>query len=51
MDAKGEVFAKTGYRPGGAEPYVEHLRQLVAEKMPKSAKAEAAKPGARTGAK
>ncbi len=51
MDAKGEVFAKTGYRPGGAEPYVEHLRQLVAEKMPKSAKAEAAKPGAKAGAK
>lgn len=51
MDAKGEVFAKTGYRPGGAEPYVEHLRQLVAEKMPKAAKAEAAKSRARTGAK
>lgn len=51
MDAKGEVFAKTGYRPGGPEPYVQHLRQLVAEKMPKPVKAGTAKPAPKSEAK
>jgi thioredoxin-related protein len=27
----GEVIAKTGYRPGGAEAYVEHLQELLNE--------------------
>ena len=48
MDAKGKVFAQTGYRPGGPALYVEHLRELVAQKMPK---AEAAKPAAKPEAK
>lgn len=29
LDADGSVMAKTGYRPGGAEKYVEHLGDLV----------------------
>ncbi|MDP6636259.1 MAG: thioredoxin family protein [Phycisphaerae bacterium] len=29
MDAEGKVFAKTGYRAGGPEKYVEHLNSLV----------------------
>lgn len=27
----GEIIAKTGYRPGGAEAYVEHLQELLNE--------------------
>lgn len=30
LDAKGEVIAKTGYRKGGPEHYVEHLQGLLA---------------------
>ena len=40
MDAKGEAFAQTGFRPGGPEAYVTHLRELVAAKKP-AKKAEA----------
>ncbi len=29
MTPDGEVFGKTGYRPGGAEPYIEHLDEIV----------------------
>lgn len=29
VDAKGKVLARTGYRPGGAEVYVEHLKSLI----------------------
>ena len=29
LDAKGDVKARTGYRPGGAEAYVEHLKGLL----------------------
>ena len=29
-DAKGEAWARTGYRPDGAGPYLEHLSQLRA---------------------
>jgi len=29
MDAEGKVFAKTGYRAGGPEKYIEHLTSLV----------------------
>ena len=29
-DAKGRIYARTGYRPGGAEPYLEHLEELRA---------------------
>ena len=53
MDAKGEPFARTGFRPGGPEAYVEHLREL-AKKAPVAKKAEkpaapscCAKPGAK----
>ena len=30
LDAEGKVLGRTGYRPGGPEPYVEHLKSLVA---------------------
>ena len=39
VDAKGGVIARTGYRPGGPEAYVSHLRDLVAAKK-SAAKAE-----------
>ncbi len=29
LDAKGKLLATTGYRPGGAKKYVEHLKGLV----------------------
>ncbi|MCH2102661.1 MAG: thioredoxin family protein [Planctomycetes bacterium] len=29
MTPDGEVFGKTGYRPGGAEPYVKHLDEML----------------------
>ncbi|MDP6542814.1 MAG: thioredoxin family protein [Phycisphaerae bacterium] len=29
MDAEGNVFAKSGYRAGGPEKYIEHLNSLV----------------------
>jgi len=29
MTPDGEVFGKTGYRPGGAEPYIEHLDEML----------------------
>lgn len=32
LDADGEVIEKTGYRRGGAEKYVEHLKGLLAGK-------------------
>jgi thiol:disulfide interchange protein len=32
LDAEGKVLGKTGYQPGGAEAYVEHLKQLAAGK-------------------
>lgn len=32
LDADGKVLGKTGYQPGGAEAYVEHLKQLAAGK-------------------
>ncbi len=31
LDAEGKVLARTGYRPGGAEAYTDHLRLLMAE--------------------
>ena len=31
LDAAGGVAAQTGYRPGGAEAYVKHLRDLLSE--------------------
>ena len=33
-DASGKVFARTGYRPGGAKKYVKHLETLL-KKAPK----------------
>ena len=29
MDGSGKVIGKTGYRPGGAEAYVTHLKSLL----------------------
>ena len=29
VDAEGKVLGKTGYRRGGPEPYVEHLKSLL----------------------
>lgn len=29
LNAKGEVLARTGYQPGGAEAYVKHLQDLL----------------------
>ena len=44
-DAKGRIYAKTGYRDGGAERYLEHLADLRARKAARDelfAKAEKA---------
>jgi protein disulfide-isomerase len=29
LDAEGKVLARTGYQPGGAEAYVQHLKSLL----------------------
>jgi len=29
LDAEGQVIARTGYRPGGDEPYLKHLAEIV----------------------
>jgi thioredoxin-related protein len=29
VDSKGKELARTGYKPGGAEKYVEHLKGLI----------------------
>ena len=29
LDAEGKVLARSGYRPGGAASYVEHVKKLV----------------------
>ncbi len=29
LDSDGELLARTGYKRGGAEPYIEHLKELV----------------------
>jgi thioredoxin-related protein len=34
VNAQGEETARTGYRKGGAEAYVEHLKELLAAKAP-----------------
>lgn len=34
LSGDGRVLAETGYRPGGAEAYVQHLRDLLADKPP-----------------
>ncbi len=31
LDAKGQALAQTGYRKGGAEAYVQHLKELLSE--------------------
>jgi thioredoxin-related protein len=31
LDSDGKVVARTGYRPGGAEAYIEHLKTLMKE--------------------
>lgn len=43
-DEQGKPFAKTGYRPGGADEYVKHLDELLAVRAKRDAAfAEAAK--------
>jgi len=32
LDSSGKVLARTGYIPGGAEKYVDHLKTLIAAK-------------------
>ena len=32
LNAKGEVTAETGYQPGGAKKYVEHIKDLLKKK-------------------
>lgn len=32
LDAKGKVLARTGYRPGGVEGYVWHIKDLIGKK-------------------
>lgn len=32
LDAQGKELARTGYRPGGADEYVKHLKSLVEKK-------------------
>ena len=39
LDASGNVMDQTGYQAGGAEKYVEHLKQLLSKK-PADAKAK-----------
>ncbi|MSR75335.1 MAG: thioredoxin family protein [Planctomycetes bacterium] len=31
MDAQGDVYAQTGYQPGGPEAYVKHLEEIAAK--------------------
>ena len=33
LNAKGEVLARTGYRRGGAEAYVKHLKEALADEV------------------
>ncbi|MDA0989346.1 MAG: thioredoxin family protein [Verrucomicrobia bacterium] len=37
LDAEGNVLAETGYQPGGAERYVNHLKALIAKPAPTKA--------------
>ncbi len=36
-DEEGKPFASTGYRKGGAEPYVKHLKELIASREKRDA--------------
>ncbi len=38
MNAQGEVYAKTGYKPGGVDKYVQQLLELKKSKAEKAAK-------------
>jgi len=53
MDAQGEVYARTGYKAGGAEKYDTHLQELTKQNTPEGKKALAAeaKTAAEAGAK
>jgi protein disulfide-isomerase len=31
LDSKGNVIAQTGYRAGGAQAYISHLKELMAK--------------------
>lgn len=43
LSPKGELVEKTGYRKGGPEPYVEHLKEIIeTHKKAEAAKAPAA---------
>ena len=39
LDPQGDAIAKTGYREGGPEAYIKHIKQLIAE-APKAKAAE-----------
>lgn len=32
MDAEGKVFARTGYKPGGASAYIQYLKKMIADR-------------------
>ena len=32
LDAQGKELARTGYKPGGAEEYIKHIKSLVGKK-------------------
>jgi thioredoxin-related protein len=36
LSPEGELVGQTGYQPGGAEKYVEHLKSIVAKKSDKA---------------
>jgi protein disulfide-isomerase len=36
LSPEGELVGQTGYQPGGAEKYVEHLKSIVAKKADKA---------------
>lgn len=40
LDAKNQIVGKTGYREGGAEAYVAHLKEIVANGAPQTAEGE-----------
>ncbi len=33
VDSKGKVIARTGYRPGGSDKYIEHLKDLIGKEV------------------
>jgi protein disulfide-isomerase len=48
LDGKGGKIAETGYRDGGAEAYVTHLKSLIPKAAPKTSPKTAPKPASKT---